>query len=175
MVAARGMAALCKGSAAAGGSSWTTTRRTRRREARAALEGRYVAALARVRELESDLFEERAFGLRAPASVEGQAGHMQLVGEVQERVAQVVPVIEAEVLGQPVPQRRRVLRNLALHCMQCWNGICAVSEDSRGVIAGKVKDRTTSGLTRAALAIFAAAAASTLKSKAVPCAVSILR
>ncbi len=61
------------------------------------------------------------------------------------------------------------------HCRQCWNGIWAVSEASRVVIAGKVKDRTTSGSIRAALAIFAAAAASTLKFKAVPCAVSILR
>ena len=56
-------------------------------------------------------------------------------------------------------------------CGQCWNGIWAVSEVSRGVIAGKVKDRTTSGLTRAALAIFSAAAAST--SKAAPCVKSI--
>ena len=60
------------------------------------------------------------------------------------------------------------------HCGQCWNGIWAVSKASRGVIAGKVKDRTIYGLIRAALAIFSTAAASTLKSKAVPCAVSIL-
>ena len=60
------------------------------------------------------------------------------------------------------------------HCRQCWNGIWAVSDASRGVISGKVKDRTTSRETRAALAIFSAAAASMLKSKAVPCVVSIL-
>lgn len=59
------------------------------------------------------------------------------------------------------------------HCGQCWNGIWAVSKASRGVIAGKVKDRTMSKSIRAASEIFSAAAASMLKSKAAPCLVSI--
>ena len=94
------------------GLTAAAARKTRRTQARLACEGKLGAALARVEELEAALLEERLLWLPGPERSDVEQGWQD---EVRERTCHVVPAIKARVLGEPLPRRLRILRNLATH------------------------------------------------------------